>query len=133
MNQTVARASAADEKDQLQLMEYAVGDLKFNLVRHIVYCNGATLQMSGKNFLLLHTLAFKIHKGGDPVADRDELRWVLYGDDPGIYPASNTIDVFVNRVRARLKACRSAWKIQTVRSRGYQLELVNSNQNAPPT
>ena len=105
------------------LIEYSIRGLKIELTSRRAYWNGKLLRMGPKSFLFLHTLAFRLHKQEHPVVGQDELIRVLYGDDTDVWPASNTLSVFLNRLRNALVDAGSNFKIETIHNKGYQLIL----------
>ena len=95
--------------------EMAVGNLRLNITRRLVWLGGDALDLTPKEYALLSRLMMK---AGSPVH-----REILYND---IYswdnePATNTLEVHIHNLREKVGKAR----IRTVRGFGYM--LVNNS------
>ena len=95
--------------------EMAVGNLRLNMTRRLVWLGGEALDLTPKEYALLSRLMMK---AGSPVH-----REILYND---IYswdnePATNTLEVHIHNLREKVGKAR----IRTVRGFGYM--LVNNS------
>ena len=95
--------------------EMAVGNLRLNITRRLVWLGGEALDLTPKEYALLSRLMMK---AGSPVH-----REILYND---IYswdnePATNTLEVHIHNLREKVGKAR----IRTVRGFGYM--LVNNS------
>lgn len=88
-----------------------VGDLRLDLRRHTLFAAERTISLSQREFKLLCHL---MQRAGE-VCTREELLADVWGYtfDPG----SNVVDVYVRRLRSKLRLQR----IETVRNVGYSL------------
>jgi len=90
-----------------------LGPLRVDFTERKVSLDGATLDLTSKEYALLLHLAHRI----DRVVSRTELIAQVWGSsfDPG----SNLVDVHVSRLREKLGD--AAWMIETQRGVGYRL------------
>ena len=87
------------------------GALTLNPATHEVFLNGAPVNLSGREFALLHAL---LEHPGVPLS-RAQLEERLYGWDEEI--ESNTVEVYIHSLRRKLGA---EW-IRNVRGVGYRV------------
>jgi len=113
-------ASAFQTKEDLELVEYSVGDLYLQPRNQKAFVNEVPLLIQPKSFLILHSLALKIHQQRNPLLLKQELLFNLYGAKE-FWPKSNSCEVFLNRLRSALIAADSEWEIVPVRTKGYEL------------
>jgi DNA-binding response OmpR family regulator len=102
-----------DRREDAQPIDF--GDLRLDPRRHVVVRAGRELDLTGREFELLLTLAR--HAG--IVLTRDQLLELVWG-----YPAdvqTNVVDVFVGYVRRKLEAGGAGRILHTVRGVGFVL------------
>lgn len=105
------RSGRAAEKPQL----IRVGGLEMNLGEHIVTADGIRVQLTLKEFELLHT--FMTNPGR--AFTREQLLSSVWCED--FLGETRTVDVHVGTLRQKLGACGKY--IRTVRGVGYKLEV----------
>lgn len=105
------RSGRAAEKPQL----IRVGGLEMNLGEHIVTADGIRVQLTLKEFELLHT--FMTNPGR--AFTREQLLSSVWSED--FLGETRTVDVHVGTLRQKLGACGKY--IRTVRGVGYKLEV----------
>lgn len=105
------RSGRAAEKPQL----IRVGGLEMNLGEHIVTADGIRIQLTLKEFELLHT--FMTNPGR--AFTREQLLTSVWCED--FLGETRTVDVHVGTLRQKLGACGKY--IRTVRGVGYKLEV----------
>ena len=105
------RSGRAAEKQQL----IRVGGLEMNLGEHIVTADGIRVQLTLKEFELLHT--FMTNPGR--AFTREQLLSSVWSED--FLGETRTVDVHVGTLREKLGACGKY--IRTVRGVGYKLEV----------
>ncbi len=105
------RSGRAAEKQQL----IRVGGLEMNLGEHIVTADGIRVQLTLKEFELLHT--FMTNPGR--AFTREQLLSSVWCED--FMGETRTVDVHVGTLRQKLGGCGKY--IRTVRGVGYKLEV----------
>ena len=105
------RSGRAAEKQQL----IRVGGLEMNLGEHIVTADGIRVQLTLKEFELLHT--FMTSPGR--AFTREQLLSSVWSED--FLGETRTVDVHVGTLRQKLGSCGKY--IRTVRGVGYKLEV----------
>lgn len=105
------RSGRAAEKPQL----IRVGGLEMNLGEHIVTADGIRIQLTLKEFELLHT--FMTNPGR--AFTREQLLSSVWCED--FMGETRTVDVHVGTLRQKLGSCGKY--IRTVRGVGYKLEV----------
>lgn len=105
------RSGRAAEKPQL----IRVGGLEMNLGEHIVTADGIRVQLTLKEFELLHT--FMTNPGR--AFTREQLLSSVWCED--FMGETRTVDVHVGTLRQKLGSCGKY--IRTVRGVGYRLEV----------
>lgn len=105
------RSGHAAEKQQL----IRVGGLEMNLGEHIVTADGIRIQLTLKEFELLHT--FMTSPGR--AFTREQLLSSVWSED--FLGETRTVDVHVGTLRQKLGSCGKY--IRTVRGVGYKLEV----------
>lgn len=105
------RSGRAAEKQQL----IRVGGLEMNLGEHIITADGIRVQLTLKEFELLHT--FMTNPGR--AFTREQLLSSVWSED--FLGETRTVDVHVGTLRQKLGACGKY--IRTVRGVGYKLEV----------
>ncbi len=92
------------------------GALRLDPIAHAASCGGETIPLTPTEFRLLGTLA---GRPGEPVRRRDLVRagWVH-----GAIVHDNSLDVYVARLRRKLRRLPGAPVIRTVHGVGYRLE-----------
>ncbi|NRO98861.1 response regulator [Paraburkholderia sp. NMBU_R16] len=87
-------------------------------------CHGETHRLGTKEFDILWHLA--LHAGA--VVMRQDLMGVVWGVEAAVQ--SRSVDMYVSRLRAALKAACIDWNIQSVYATGYRLVLQPARCNA---
>lgn len=105
------RSGRAAEKQQL----IRIGGLEMNLGEHIVTADGIRIQLTLKEFELLHT--FMTNPGR--AFTREQLLSSVWCED--FMGETRTVDVHVGTLRQKLGSCGKY--IRTVRGVGYRLEV----------
>lgn len=105
------RSGRAAEKQQL----IRIGGLEMNLGEHIVTADGIRVQLTLKEFELLHT--FMTNPGR--AFTREQLLSSVWSED--FLGETRTVDVHVGTLRQKLGSCGKY--IRTVRGVGYKLEV----------
>lgn len=105
------RSGRTAEKPQL----IRVGGLEMNLGEHIVTADGIRVQLTLKEFELLHT--FMTNPGR--AFTREQLLSSVWSED--FLGETRTVDVHVGTLRQKLGSCGKY--IRTVRGVGYKLEV----------
>lgn len=105
------RSGRAAEKQQL----IRIGGLEMNLGEHIVTADGIRVQLTLKEFELLHT--FMTSPGR--AFTREQLLSSVWSED--FLGETRTVDVHVGTLRQKLGSCGKY--IRTVRGVGYKLEV----------
>lgn len=96
--------------------QLAVGDLRFDLLRHGVERAGTRLQLTPKEYALLLLLA----RNPGHVLSRTVIAESVWGVNFDIQ--TNVVDVVVRRLRAKLDAPFATPMLRTVRGVGYMLD-----------
>lgn len=94
-----------------------VGDFDMDINARIVTCSGQIVNLTKKEFDLLHYLA--LHK--NKVLTRMQLTEHIWGEVMGDDYESNYIDVHIKNLRKKLSAFAPSDFIETVRGIGYRL------------
>jgi two-component system OmpR family response regulator len=90
------------------------GPLRLDVAGRRVYCNGEPLELSVRELAVVELLLLRAGR----VVTRQQIVDHLYGWEDA--SASNTIDVFIHRLRRKLEGCGVT--IRTVRGMGYLIE-----------
>jgi two-component system phosphate regulon response regulator PhoB len=101
-----------------------IGDCLLNQANQKIERGADANTLGPKEFDLLWHLAS--HLG--TVVRRQDLRLTIWGWDGGLN--SRSVDMYVSRLRARLKELGIEWSIQSVYGKGYRLNLA-SRATAP--
>lgn len=93
-----------------------VGDLKLDLIKHIVRVNGQVIHLRLKEFQLLTVLA------SEPgvLFTRQDLAERVWGYE--FYASSRTIDVHIRRIRNNIEEPSKFSYIQTIHGLGYKFQ-----------
>jgi len=94
------------------------GDLSVNVGTQVVKYAGKTIDLTAYEYRLLHYLMLNL----DKVISKSELVEHIYAEDAD--KDSNTIEVFVRRLRKKLDPDMVHKPIETLRGRGYRLVKV---------
>ena len=94
----------------------AVGALRLDPASHAVSCAGATIDLTPTEFRLLAVLAAR------PGANLTRRQLVAGAWPEGAIVHDNTLDVYIARLRRKLRPCEGAPQIATVHRVGYRLE-----------
>jgi len=111
----LARVRALLRRRVSQAPVHAVGSLQVDPARRVALLGGEPLELTAKEFNLLHVLARDPHR----IHSRADLLSRLYDDDHE--PASNVLEVYVSRLRRSLRGVPGAPEIRAVRGLGYEL------------
>lgn len=104
------------EASYLPLDKLDLGCLQLDFANQVANLCGVELELTCKEFLLLHTLAKNI----GTVLTRAHILQTVWRDD--VYDDSKTLDVHISRLRKKLDAaCGRSDILKTVRRRGYML------------
>lgn len=103
------RTGAGDDKGILR-----TGSLELNPETYIVLVNGERVQLTLKEYSLLHIFM----KNPGRVYTRDQLLEIVWGTD--CVGETRTVDVHIGTLRTKLGACGDY--IETVRGVGYRME-----------
>jgi DNA-binding response OmpR family regulator len=115
LEELIARVRALLRRNQGRASpEIECGVLRLNPVTHEAHLRGAPIELSAKEFALLHAL---VEKPG-AVLSREQLEEKLYGwgDEVG----SNAVEVHIHNLRRKL----GAGAIRNIRGVGYRVETV---------
>lgn len=96
----------------------AYGPIKLDTVTQDVSVSDQVLELTGYEYKTLEY--FMLH--AEKLVTRQELGEHVYAE--GEDPSSNVLDVFVGRLRRKLRAHGADHIIQTVRGRGYRLHMT---------
>ena len=92
----------------------SVGEITINDKEHEVYVNGEPVQLTLKEYNLLHLLM----ENADKVVTREELLSKVWGYD--YFGETRTLDMHVKSLRRKLADSGAAKCISTVRGVGYK-------------
>ena len=95
------------------------GDLSVDVSTQAVKLSGESIELTAYEYRLLHYLMLNI----DKVISKTELVEHIYAEDAD--KDSNTIEVFVRRLRKKLDPDSVLKPIETLRGRGYRLIKVD--------
>jgi DNA-binding response OmpR family regulator len=90
-----------------------LGALVVDPVARSVSWDGATIELSPREFALLHTLASR----PDTAVSKDDLLRLVWGDEQAA--TRNVVEVYVGYVRRKLDAVGAGHVLRTVRGYGY--------------
>ncbi len=110
-----ARLRALERRPRLEATRFSVGALEIDMVRRVAAARGSRLELTPIEFGLLAMLA----RSDGQIVNRGSLLREVWGYD--FEPATNVVDVHVNRLRRKLEAEGVGSAIRTVRGRGYSL------------
>ncbi len=113
LRRTVEQSSAGDLKPEI----VRLGDLEVNLAQYTVLVKGEKVELKPKEIQLL----FFLLKNPNLVFTRDQLLEKVWGYD--YMGETRTVDVHIKRLREKLEAGCTGWKITTVWGVGYKLEV----------
>ena len=91
--------------------DITVGRLRLDPIRHEIWVNDELINVSGREFKLLHELMIEPGR----VISREQLEDRLYGWGEEI--ASNAVEVYISHLRKKI----GAEVIQTIRGVGYRI------------
>jgi two-component system response regulator QseB len=109
MEELIARLRALMRRSGRSSGVLSVGDLKLDLMAHIVLMNGNTISVSNSEFVVLRTLL----EGAGRVISRSQLEASLYGWGRNV--DSNAVEVHIHNLRQKI----GSETIKTVRGVGY--------------
>lgn len=95
------------------------GQLSLDVATQVVKLSGETIDLTAYEYRLLHYLMLNANK----VISKTELVEHIYAEDDD--KDSNTIEVFVRRLRKKLDPNAKLKPIETLRGRGYRLVDMN--------
>ncbi|MFO0604171.1 MAG: response regulator transcription factor [Polyangiales bacterium] len=108
-----ARVRALHRRARGSLARVTVGGLTLDRVARTATVSGRPVELTAREFALLDRLA---RGAGEPVS-RSEL--LAHGWEAHFDPGSNLVEVHMSRLREKFGA--DAWRIETVRGKGYRL------------
>jgi DNA-binding response OmpR family regulator len=94
------------------------GDLELDPNSHVVTRRGTRLDLTPREFLLLHYL---MRRSGDAVTKGDILANVWDSDYPG---SDNVVEVYIGYLRKKIDAPFGVSSVETIRGVGYRLNAV---------
>jgi DNA-binding response OmpR family regulator len=94
------------------------GDLELDPNSHVVTRRGTHLDLTPREFLLLHYL---MRRSGDAVTKGDILANVWDSDYPG---SDNVVEVYIGYLRKKIDAPFGVSSVETIRGVGYRLNAV---------
>ena len=94
------------------------GDLMIDTSRQKTFCKNEILHLSAKEYTILLYLASSVSK--KEYVSKTELFDHLYRD-VSVQPESNILNVFVCKIRKKLKKVQSVCSIETLNRKGYAL------------
>ena len=104
---------AADTKPKL----VRIGGLEMNFSEHTVTADGQRVQLTLKEYELLHT--FMTNPGR--AFTREQLLSRVWGYD--FAGETRTVDTHIKRIRAKLDSTNLGWSIKTIYGVGYKFEV----------
>ena len=112
----LARMRALLRRPQQELgTTYAVSDLSLDTATKVVTRAGESVSLSSKEFAILHYLM----RNKDRVVSKASITNHAWDFDADILP--NTVEVFINYLRAKVDKPFNSQLIQTVRGFGYKI------------
>lgn len=96
------------------------GDLELDPARHVATRAGTVLQLTTREFAILH---FLVRHVGDVVSKAQILDNVW---DPTFEGGDNIVEVYIGHLRKKIDAPFGTESLETVRGRGYRLRAVTS-------
>lgn len=109
------RRASGSYAQSLEERTMDAGELKLYPERYVMQFAGKAAELSQKESLLLEALMDR--KGR--VVSREQLLDLMWSDEQFI--DDNTLNVYITRVRKKLKALGADGMVETVRGAGYQL------------
>jgi DNA-binding response OmpR family regulator len=95
----------------------SLGDLRLDTARHVAESAGHDIKLTAREYAMLELFMRNVGR----VLDRAEISRHVWDDNYD--PASNIIDVYVNRLRAKLDRPGSPKLIHTLRGQGYVCQI----------
>lgn len=105
----------ARRKDVEPRMQLQIGNIVLDPAQHVVKRAGSPVALTRTEFVLLETLL----RNSGRVVTRDRLIEAVWGNDREV--ESNTLDVYVRQLRAKIEPAGSRRLIQTIRGVGYAM------------
>jgi len=94
------------------------GPVRLNLITREVHCSGQLLDLTVREFSLLEQLAIK----PDRVLSRSQLYAHVWNIDYD--PGTNLVDVYIKRLRQKIRETGVEDPIETVRGVGYRMRRM---------
>lgn len=110
------------ERKREEAMIKRVGGLQFNPIRHEVYTKDGPLGLTLKEFEIFYTLM----QERDKLMSREELTQAVWEDDKRTH--IRTIDVYIRRLRTKLKRAGIDRCIETKWGKGYTFRLIDDRK-----
>lgn len=101
------------------------GNIRLDPRSHLVTVAGEAIDLTAFEYRLLEYLMFEAGK----VVSKSDIVDRLYGEDED--RDSNTIEVFIGRLRKKLDPDSSLQPIETLRGRGYRFTIQPTSTGAP--
>lgn len=94
-----------------------VGPISVNLHTREVRVDGELVHMTGTEVGVLSSLATRSGR----TVSKEQIMSDLYGNDPGDAPESKIVDVYICKLRNKLRRHAAAGHLETVHGQGYRL------------
>lgn len=101
------------------LDELSFGDLTLNINSSSIECNGKTIALSNKEFLILKAML----SNPQVILSKDDLIVKVWGYDSNA--EDNNVEAYISFLRKKLDFVKTNVNITTVRKLGYKLEVQN--------
>lgn len=98
-------------------LNYEVANLSLDLVHRSVSINGVVLNLTAKEFLVIHTLSGSIGK----IFSKSQLIECIWGFSPE--NETNVVESTVNSLRRKLEQAKAQIQIKNTRFVGYWIEI----------
>jgi DNA-binding response OmpR family regulator len=79
---------------------------------------GRAVRLSPREYTLIYALASR----PDTVLSKDELRWMVWGDNQTVSP--NAVEVYIGYLRRKLQAAGAENVLRTIRGQGYRFNAT---------
>lgn len=124
-SELLARIRSLSRRDKRNDTVIKVGDLHLNTVTHKATRNGATIDLTSREYALLECLM----RNQQMLVSRQQLAKEIWGFD--FDPGTNIVDVYINHLRKKIDQGYDTKLLHTERGRGYYLsEKANVKKQA---
>ncbi|MBI3586569.1 MAG: response regulator transcription factor [Ignavibacteriales bacterium] len=114
-NELLARVRSLMRRETRSKTVLKVSDLQLNTVTHKATRNGATIDLTSREYAMLEFLM----RNGGRLITRQQLAKEVWGFD--FDPGTNIVDVYVNHLRKKIDQKSEKKLLHTVRGRGYYI------------